>query len=223
LKTNKEPKMKKSIVLLAISAAAFVGCEQRETDEAAGAAKDQAEQSLEASKEQLDAQKEQVESQAKAEKEQIEAQADAQKAQLKAEEKQLEASTEAQKAQAEAQQAQADAQQDAQQAQADAQKESAEAQQDAQQAQADSQQQIQESAGAAAGDKELEAQVRKTIMGDAAQPTAGTQNVQIMVKDGKVTLNGTVQSDAQKAQLEQQAKGIQGVKTVENNLKIEGQ
>ena len=209
--------MNKTLVIIAVSALAFVGCKQRDNtmNESAGAEKSRVEAQKDAQQEQLDAQKREINAQAKSQKEAIEAQSDAQKAQLDAQKKQLEAEAKAQKAQAEAQEKTADAQ-------AKAQEKSADAQQDAARAQAKANEKINESAGAekttttTTSDTDLESNVRRTLFGDTTN-----ENVTIKVKDGKVTLTGTVKSQEEKDQWEQKAKSVSGVSSVDNELKVQ--
>lgn len=49
---------------------------------------------------------------------------------------------------------------------------------------------------------------------------SGGAGINVDVKDGAVTLNGTVDNDAAKASAEAAAKGVEGVKSVKNNLTV---
>ncbi|MFN7138755.1 MAG: BON domain-containing protein [Limisphaerales bacterium] len=204
--------MKKTLVVLAAVGLVAVGCERRDTvREGAGAQQQQIDRQEEAQVQQLEAQQDAVQQEADAQQRAIEAQADARQAELDAQAEQVRAQAEAERAQLEAQQAQQQAQQEAQQAQA-------EAQQDAQQVQ-------QEAAGAGNEDRQLETRVRQTLLGDQQQPqpTAAGRNVTIQVREGTVTLSGTVQSQEESQQLEQKARQIEGVRNVENNLRVQQQ
>ena len=190
--------MKKTLVMIAVGALAFVGCKQRgdTMNESAGAEKSRIEQNKDAQQDALDQQKKQVNAQEKAQKDAIEAQSDAQKAQLDAEKKQLDAQAKADKAQVEAQEDTAKAQ-----------------------AKADSK--INEAAGAASNDDTaLETRVRTSLFGDQTT-TDQNQNITIKVKDGKVSLTGTVKTQAEKDQWEQKAKSVSGVSSVDNQIKVQ--
>lgn len=71
-----------------------------------------------------------------------------------------------------------------------------------------------------ADDATVESKVNKAISDDA---DLGTLGITVTVISGKATLNGIVKSDAQKAHAEQLAKGIRGVRTVDNKIIVEGQ
>ena len=213
--------MKKTLVLLTAATLAIVGCKQRsDVNESAGAEKDRVESQANAQKESLDQQKKQISEQAGAQKKAIEAQADAQKAQLDAEKKQIEAQEKAAKAEAEAKEEQAKAQAKAQEAQADAQKDQAQAQAKADQAQAEAQTNVNEAAGATTTtekDRDLETRLRTSLFGDKATTD---QEIKITVRDGKVTLSGTVKSEQEKQEWEQKAQSTTGVTAVDNQLKV---
>jgi len=55
----------------------------------------------------------------------------------------------------------------------------------------------------------------------AADPVVGRGAVDVVVKDGAVTLSGKVHTDKQKQKAERLAKKVKGVTSVVNNLKVE--
>jgi osmotically-inducible protein OsmY len=55
----------------------------------------------------------------------------------------------------------------------------------------------------------------------AADTTVKGGAIEVVVKDGAVTLKGAVAEDKQKNKAEKIAKGVHGVKSVTNDLKIE--
>lgn len=55
----------------------------------------------------------------------------------------------------------------------------------------------------------------------AADTTVKGGAIEVVVKDGAVTLKGAVAEDKQKNKAERIAKGVHGVKSVSNELKIE--
>ena len=202
----------KTIVILAAASLALVGCNNRDNtmNDSAGAQKDQIEQSKDAQKDALNQQKKQIEqakdqqqdqisAQAKLEKKQLEAQADAQKAQINAEKKQIDAQAAAAKADVTAQQ------------------------------------KINEAAGAANDksvelsvqtqgtdtDKALSQQIRQSFTSTIGQdnPTA-MKNITITSTEGKVTLKGSVKTEAEKKNLETQAQKTPGVTSVDNQLEV---
>ncbi|MDB6029552.1 MAG: osmY [Verrucomicrobiales bacterium] len=231
--------MKNTIIVLA-AVLALVGCQKKnDVNESAGAQKDSVDQSAKSQKNALDQQKKEIEKSASAtkkeisesagaQKERVEAQADAAKANITAEQKKIEADAKAAKADADAQ--------------AKAAKASADAQTSASQPAA-GQTTVNESAGAqsASGlgaqdqatsdaDRAIVQQIRQSLTSaDAtAQPQAtgastSFKNVTIISKDGVITLKGTVQSDAEKADLEAKTKAISGVKSVDNQLQVKAQ
>lgn len=211
----------KTLAILAAASLAWVGCDQQRDsiDEAAGAEKDQIEQASEAQKQALDEQKEaieqstdqsqeQISEQARAEKERLESQAEARQAQLDAQKKQIEAQADAAKAEAEAQAKQAEAQNEAARADANAQP-------------------IDEAAGAAnttaLGATETDRTLSKQVHESLQSQNAGLTGVTIMSADGKVTLRGTVSSEAKKQALEAQVKAVSGVKSVDNKLEVKSE
>jgi osmotically-inducible protein OsmY len=54
----------------------------------------------------------------------------------------------------------------------------------------------------------------------AADPTLSTDPIDVQAKDGAVTLTGTVKSEADKAKAATIAQGVEGVKSVTNNLTV---
>jgi hypothetical protein len=99
------------------------------------------------------------------------------------------------------------------------------------QAPADSSQKIYEASGAAK-DPDIEKNLRSNFgMADTTTPgtsttstTAGAySNVKFTVKDGAVTLTGTVKTDADKAEAEAKAKAISGVKSVDNQIEVKAE
>ncbi len=192
----------KTLAILAAASLALVGCDSGDRiGEPAGA-----ENQIEQQKEQIDQQQDRVEQSADQTKDQIEAQAEAQKEKI-------------------------EAQKEAQQAQLEAKQESLEAQVKARQADATTQPgepQLIDPAGAAAataegtdGDRMLSKQVKESLMSQNA--TFANSGVNVMAMDGKVTLRGTVSSEAQKEALEAQAKAVSGVKSVDNKLEVKSE
>ena len=59
-------------------------------------------------------------------------------------------------------------------------------------------------------------QVRGALSSDKELFTA----VSIEIKEGKATLTGKVSSEAQKAKAEQLVKGVKGIKSLKNNLRV---
>ena len=187
----------KTIVILAAASLALVGCnkEDRSMNESAGAQKDQIEQSKETQKDALNQQKKDLNRTAKAEKEQIDSQTADQKAQLDAQKKQVE--------------------------------------DQAANAKSDVQQKVDEAAGAATtqlnaldqgtseADRKITQQVRQSIVSTlGADNSTLAKNITIITKDGKVTLKGMVNTDAEKKNLEEQAKAAPGVTSVDNQLEV---
>lgn len=72
------------------------------------------------------------------------------------------------------------------------------------------------SIGSGGNDFSLFAQVRSALVADQELANA----VIIEVKEGNVTLTGSVSSEAQKAKAGQLVQGIAGVKSVKNNLRV---
>lgn len=66
-------------------------------------------------------------------------------------------------------------------------------------------------------DSTIQTQIDKRLMDD---PTFSTLGITATVIDGKVTLIGTVKTEALKAQLEQMVKQVRGVKSVDNQISV---
>lgn len=75
------------------------------------------------------------------------------------------------------------------------------------------------SATASKSDRDLTAQIRKAIVDDKSLSTAA-HNITIRVKNGKVTLRGRVDSDAEKSTLLAKAKEIAGDANVTDMLTV---
>ena len=211
--------MKNTIIAL-VAALAIVGCkENNKMNEPSGAQKENIKQSEKAQKDTLEQQKKdiqksasatkkQISDSASAEKERVEAQAEAAKADITAQEKKVEAEAKAAKADAEAQAKAAKAENKI--------SESAGAQASA------------TATGLAAGDqatsdsdRAIVQQIRQSFSSGTAQPQSTASMITISSADGAVTLKGTVASDAEKADLESKAKAVSGVKSVDNQLKVQ--
>jgi hypothetical protein len=70
-------------------------------------------------------------------------------------------------------------------------------------------------------DQQLMVQVRQALTRGAT--VADAQNVQVSVQNGAVILSGTVPSEAERQEMEQQARQVQGVQSVNNQLQVLGQ
>jgi len=66
-------------------------------------------------------------------------------------------------------------------------------------------------------DDALEQEVKAKI---TAEPGLATQSINVAVKDGVVTLSGSVNSQANKTRAEEITKGVKGVKSVVNSLTV---
>ena len=192
----------KTIVILAAASLAFVGCNKRDNsiNESAGAQKDQIEQAKDAKQDALDQQQKQIEESKDRAQDQIGARA-------KLEKKQLEAQAEAEKARLEAQKKEAAAQAAAAKAEVTADKK------------------INEAAGAASdksidlsaqtqgtdADKSLSQQIRQSFSGTIGQDNpAAMKNITVTAMDGRVTLKGTVATEAEKKNLEARPEDFRG-------------
>jgi len=211
----------KTIVMLAAASLAFVGCNKQDDSmgDSARAEKNQIEQSSDAQKAALNDQKksieqvadqaqDQISAQAKAEKNQIEAQADAQQAQIDAEKKQIEAQAEAAKAEVTAQakiNEAAGAKLDPNiSVNANATDKS-----------------IGISANVSDADRTLTQQIRQSFTTTLGKDNpAAVENIMVTSEGGKVTLKGTVKTDAEKKNLEAQVKAMSGVTSVDNQLEV---
>jgi osmotically-inducible protein OsmY len=183
----------KTQITVAAMALALIGCRQgNQMNEGAGAQNDASKTEKQKIEQAAKEAQRQISDDAKAQKEKVEAQAKAAKAKLEAESKQAAAQkTESQK-----------------DVQAQTQK-------------------IEESAGAGTQkvaqqqqkDEQLTQQVKQTL-GLNDQQSEKAKNIQAEVKGGTATLRGTVQSDAEKQQMESQLKTIPGITSVENKLEV---
>jgi len=70
--------------------------------------------------------------------------------------------------------------------------------------------------GSGAADFGLFAQVKAALSTDAELSKA----VIVEIKEGNATLSGSVSSEAQKAKAEQQVRGVKGIKSVKNNIRV---
>lgn len=68
-------------------------------------------------------------------------------------------------------------------------------------------------------DREITAQIRKSIVGDKSLSTYG-HNVKIITKDGSVTLKGPVHSDDEKKTIEGKAVAVVGQDKVNDQLTV---
>lgn len=71
----------------------------------------------------------------------------------------------------------------------------------------------------AKGDRELLAAVRRSVVKDKSLSVTA-HNVKILAANGVITLRGPVKSDEEKAKVEELAKQVAGVTSVQNNLDI---
>jgi hyperosmotically inducible protein len=69
-------------------------------------------------------------------------------------------------------------------------------------------------------DRKVTQQIRQAITKDDSLSTSA-QNVKIITQDGKVTLRGSVNSDNEKQKIADQAKKVQGVKSVDNLITVD--
>ncbi len=68
-------------------------------------------------------------------------------------------------------------------------------------------------------DREITQLIRQAIVGDANLST-NAKNIKIITMNGKVTLKGPVNSEAEKAEVEKKVKAVKGVIKVDNQLEI---
>ena len=68
-------------------------------------------------------------------------------------------------------------------------------------------------------DLDLTASIRKSLVADR-DLSMNAKNVKIISRDGNVTLRGLVQTDAEKAKIEDEAANIAGVRNVDNELDV---
>jgi osmotically-inducible protein OsmY len=76
---------------------------------------------------------------------------------------------------------------------------------------------------ASEADRNITAAIRRSIVIERGpdQHSYAARNVQILARDGDVTLRGTVRSDLERADLERRAKDTEGVTAVHNQLRVE--
>ena len=73
--------------------------------------------------------------------------------------------------------------------------------------------------GGSESDREISRSIRKEIMGkDDLSTTA--KNIKIITRDGKVTLRGPVNSEAEQKAIAEIAQGVAGVSSVDNQLEV---
>ncbi len=65
----------------------------------------------------------------------------------------------------------------------------------------------------------ITANIRKSVVD--TKMSINAQNVKIITQDGVVTLRGPVKSQEEKDRIEEIARGVAGVKTVESQLEVE--
>ena len=68
-------------------------------------------------------------------------------------------------------------------------------------------------------DIDLTASIRKTLVADR-DLSMNAKNVKIISRDGNVTLRGLVQSEAERARVQEEAVDIAGVRNVDNQLDV---
>jgi hypothetical protein len=73
--------------------------------------------------------------------------------------------------------------------------------------------------GTSEADKRLNTQIRQSLNADTSLSGVG-QNVQLSTQNGKVTLRGSVSSEAEKRQIEQKVKQMNDVDNVDNQLQV---
>ncbi len=72
------------------------------------------------------------------------------------------------------------------------------------------------------GDIDITASIRKAVM-DEDDLSINAKNCKIITADGVVTLRGPVASEEEKTTIEGLAKGVDGVKSVDNQLEVAAQ
>lgn len=195
----------KTIVILAATALVAVGCNQRDSKVGDTSRRDQIEQSKDAQQAALNEKKESIENSADRAQREVSAQAKAEKQRIEAEA-------------------------DARQAQVDAQKREIAAEARADKADLAANQRIDEAAGAfneknytgkTEGDRSLAEKIRDSFKNTfGADKSDSAKNVKVMSLNGKVTLTGTVSTQAQKDNMEEQVKKVPGVTSVDNQLEV---
>ena len=73
--------------------------------------------------------------------------------------------------------------------------------------------------GQGKSDINITASIRKGVMN--SQMSTNAQNVKIITMDGLVTLRGPVKNQQEKTQVEEIARSVAGVKTLDNQLEVE--
>jgi osmotically-inducible protein OsmY len=68
-------------------------------------------------------------------------------------------------------------------------------------------------------DVEITAEIRRAIVDDSAMST-NARNIKIITDKGAVTLRGVVDSQAEKTAIEEKAKAVSGVVSVDNQLEV---
>jgi osmotically-inducible protein OsmY len=68
-------------------------------------------------------------------------------------------------------------------------------------------------------DRKITQQIRQAVTKDDSL-SVSAQNVKIITQNGKVTLRGSVKSDAEKQKVAEKAKQVAGVKNVENLISV---
>lgn len=74
--------------------------------------------------------------------------------------------------------------------------------------------------GTSATDRELTQKIRQSVVSGANNYSVAAKNVKIITVDGKVTLRGTVSTDAEKMGIEALAKAAAGNGSVDNQLEV---
>ena len=69
------------------------------------------------------------------------------------------------------------------------------------------------------GDRTITQNIRRSLTSDDSLST-NAKNVKIISRDGVVTLRGPVKSQEEKTKIEEKAKQVAGVKSVDNQLEI---
>ena len=74
--------------------------------------------------------------------------------------------------------------------------------------------------GNSPADRELTQKIRQAVVSGANNYSMAAKNVKIITTDGKVTLRGTVNTDAEKSGIEALAKTLAGDGKVDNQLEV---
>jgi|GEM_PF-4944495 len=75
--------------------------------------------------------------------------------------------------------------------------------------------------GSTEADKRLNSQIRQSLNADTSLAGAG-RDIRLNTQDGRVTLEGSVNSEAEKNQIEQKVKQMSNVNSVKNDLRVAG-